>query len=294
MRYSISHKTTYEYNNLVSVSHHVIRLQPRTRSYQHNLKYQLDAEPLPARVDSHQDYFGNHLSFVAIEGPHRRLVVSSQCQVEVLTKPAVAPADSPPWETVRELCRGDAYNSAVEACEFAFPSPLIPVRPDFAQYAAPAFSAGRPFLEATIELMRRIHHDFKFDPAATTIATPLEQVFRERRGVCQDFAHLQIACLRALGLPARYVSGYLETVPPPGRPKLVGTDSSHAWIQIWCGAGEWIDLDPTNNLLPADRHITVAWGRDFADVSPLRGVLVGSGSHRLKVAVDVTPLGEPG
>lgn len=294
MRYSISHKTTYEYNNLVSVSHHVIRLQPRTRSYQHNLKYQLDAEPLPARVDSHQDYFGNHLSFVAIEGPHRRLVVSSQCQVEVLTKPAVAPADSPPWETVRELCRGDAYNSAVEACEFAFPSPLIPVRPDFAQYAAPAFSAGRPFLEATIELMRRIHHDFKFDPAATTIATPLEQVFRERRGVCQDFAHLQIACLRALGLPARYVSGYLETVPPPGRLKLVGTDSSHAWIQIWCGAGEWIDLDPTNNLLPADRHITVAWGRDFADVSPLRGVLVGSGSHRLKVAVDVTPLGEPG
>jgi transglutaminase-like putative cysteine protease len=294
VRYSISHKTTYEYNNLVSVSHHVIRLQPRTRSYQHNLKYQLDAEPLPARVDSHQDYFGNHLSFVAIEGPHRRLVVSSQCQVEVLTKPAVAPADSPPWETVRELCRGDAYNSAVEACEFAFPSPLIPVRPDFAQYAAPAFSAGRPFLEATIELMRRIHHDFKFDPAATTIATPLEQVFRERRGVCQDFAHLQIACLRALGLPARYVSGYLETVPPPGRLKLVGTDSSHAWIQIWCGAGEWIDLDPTNNLLPADRHITVAWGRDFADVSPLRGVLVGSGSHRLKVAVDVTPLGEPG
>lgn len=294
MRYSISHKTIYEYNNIVSVSHHVIRLQPRTLSYQRNLKYHLQAEPLPARMDSHQDYYGNNLSFLAIEGPHRQLIVSSQCQVEVLAKPAVAPADTPAWENMRELCRGDAYNCAVEACEFAFPSPLIPLRMDFAQYAAPAFSGGRPFLEAAMELMRKIHHDFKFDPAATTVATPLEQVFRERRGVCQDFAHLQIACLRALGLPARYVSGYLETVPPPGRSKLLGADSSHAWIQIWCGAGGWIDLDPTNNLLPAERHITVGWGRDFADVSPLRGVLVGSGSHQLKVEVDVTPLEQPG
>jgi len=151
-------------------------------------------------------------------------------------------------------------------------------------------AASRPVLEAAVDLMQLIHDDFKFDPQATTVATPLEQVFRARRGVCQDFAQLQIACLRAMGLPARYVSGYLETLPPPGKPKLLGADSSHAWLQLWCGEAGWVDLDPTNNLLPTERHITVAWGRDFADVSPLRGVLVGSGTHQLQVAVDVTPL----
>jgi transglutaminase-like putative cysteine protease len=138
--------------------------------------------------------------------------------------------------------------------------------------------------------MHRIHRDFQFDPQATTVATPLEQVFEQRSGVCQDFAHLQIACLRAIGLPARYVSGYLETTPPPGKPKLTGADASHAWVQLWCADAGWIDLDPTNDLLPAERHITLALGRDFADVSPLRGVLVGSGSHHLTVAVDVTPI----
>lgn len=292
MRYAISHKTTYEYNNLVSVSHHLIRLQPRDLTYQRTLNFQLNAEPLPALLDSHEDYFRNLVSFLTIEGPHRQLVVSSECQVEVLSKPAPVPGSTPAWETVQELCRGDSYTPTLEACELAFPSPLVALRPEFAQYAAPAFCAERPLLEAAIELMGSIHHDFKFDPEATTVATPLEQVFRDRRGVCQDFAHLQIACLRALGLPARYVSGYLETVPPPGRPKLLGADSSHAWIQLWCGGSGWIDLDPTNNMLPGERHITLAWGRDFADVSPLRGVLVGSGSHQLKVAVDVTPLGQ--
>src|SRR4029077_8744208 len=157
--------------------------------------------------------------------------------------------------------------------------------------AEPSFAPGRPIAEAALDLTRRIYTDFSYDRRATSVSTPGDEVLALRRGVCQDFAHLQIACLRALGLPARYVSGYLETVPPAGRTKLLGADSSHAWIQIWCGADGWIDLDPTNNLLPAERHITVAWGRDFADVSPLRGVLVGSGSHQLKVAVDVTPLG---
>jgi transglutaminase-like putative cysteine protease len=292
MRYSITHKTVYQYNAAVSVSHHLIRLKPRELSYQRPLHYELTADPAPALVDAYQDYFGNPVSFVTIEGPHRQLVVASRCEVEVTAKPSPALSATPPWESVRELCRGDVYNAAGEACEFSFPSPLIPLRPEFAQYAEPAFSAGRPLLEAAVDLMQRIHNDFKFDPEATTVATPLEQVFRQRRGVCQDFAQLQIACFRALGLPARYVSGYLETVPPPGQTKLLGADASHAWIQLWCGKTGWIDLDPTNNLLPGERHITLGWGRDFADVSPLRGVLVGSGSHQLKVAVDVIPLDE--
>jgi transglutaminase-like putative cysteine protease len=244
-------------------------------------------------MDSHQDYFGNYVSFVTIEGPHRELSFTSHCEVDLLPKPPIEPAAGPAWETVRDMCRGDVYGASGEACEYCLPSTLVPLRPDFKVYAAPVFSPGRPVLEASIDLTARIHQDFSFDTQATTLATPLEQVFRQRRGVCQDFAHLQIACLRAMGLPARYVSGYLETVPPPGRPKLIGADASHAWLQVWCGDAGWVDLDPTNNLVPGERHVTLAWGRDFSDVSPLRGVLVGSGSHELKVAVDVNHIPDP-
>jgi transglutaminase-like putative cysteine protease len=292
MRYAISHKTVYHYTNVVSVSHHITRLTPRELAHQHSVKHQLSAQPAPTLLASHEDYFGNIVNFVTIEGPHRQLAVQSRCEVEVTSKPVVAPESTPAWEEVRELCRGDVYNAAGDASEFSFASPLIPLRPEFRQYAAPAFPAGKPVLRAGVDLMRQIHGEFEFDSHSTTVATPLEQVFRQRRGVCQDFAQLQIACVRALGLPARYVSGYLETVPPPGKAKLVGADASHAWIQLWCGPAGWVDLDPTNNLLPAERHITLAWGRDFADVSPLRGVLVGSGNHQLQVAVDVTPLAE--
>ena len=290
MRYAVSHKTIYHYNNVVSVSHHLIRLTPRQLAHQHPVNHHLKAEPAPAVMVSHHDYFGNIVNFVTIEGPHRQLAVHSECEIDVLPKNRVDPETTPPWEAVRDLCRGDSYNSAGDTSQFTFASPLIPLRPEFAQYTAPAFPAGKPILEAGIELMTRIHTDFEFDSQSTTVATPVEQVFRQRRGVCQDFAQFQIACLRALGLPARYVSGYLETVPPPGQTKLAGADASHAWIQLWCGEAGWIDLDPTNDLLPEEKHITLAWGRDFADVSPMRGVLVGSGNHQLKVAVDVVPL----
>lgn len=293
MRYAVSHKTIYHYNNAVSVSHHLIRLTPRQLAHQRLLNHQMRTEPTPAVMDSHCDYFGNIVNFVTIEGPHRQLSVHSECEINVVSKPTVRPETTPAWETVRELCRGDSYNSAGNTCEFAFASPLIPLKPEFAQYAALAFPAGKPVLEAGVDLMNRIYKDFEFDPESTTVATPIEQVFRQRRGVCQDFAQLQIACLRALGLPARYVSGYLETLPPAGQPRLVGADASHAWIQLWCGEAGWIDLDPTNDLIPGERHITLAWGRDFADVSPMRGVLVGSGNHQLKVAVDVMPLENP-
>ncbi|HLH53172.1 MAG TPA: transglutaminase family protein [Verrucomicrobiae bacterium] len=293
MRYSVSHETSYHYNNAVSVSHHLIRLTPRPLPYQRPLNHVITVLPRPAVLDTHSDYFGNSVNFVTIEGPHRELSVRSECEIELSPKRAVDAKNTPAWENVRELCRGNTHLDAGRSCEFVFASPLIPLRDEFFEYTAEVFAAGKPILEAAIDLMRRIHDEFEFDPKATTVATPLQQVFRQRRGVCQDFAHLQIACLRSHGLPARYVSGYIETVPPPGQPKLVGADASHAWLQLWCGESGWCDLDPTNNLLPQERHITLAWGRDFGDVSPLRGVLVGSGNHHLKVAVDVTPLPEP-
>jgi len=290
VRYTISHRTRYKYNDAVSVSHHVIRLKPREFAFQHCFNYRLTSEPAPAIINAHEDYFGNTVNFITIEGPHRQLAVSSCCEVEVTPRMGLPEEEDPPWEHVRELCWRDTAVYGDGSSEFAFPSPLISPGPQFAEYGGASFTPGRPVLEAGMDLMHRIHQDFQFDAHATTVATPLEQVFHQRRGVCQHFAHLQIACLRALGLPARYVSGYLETSPPPGQTKLVGADASHAWIQLWCGPVGWADLDPTNDILPGERHITLAWGRDFADVSPLRGVLVGSGSHQLSVAVDVTPI----
>jgi transglutaminase-like putative cysteine protease len=295
VRYYITHQTSYEYHEAVSVSHHLGRLRPRESAFQSTLEFSLTSDPRSAVLNSYEDYFGNTVSFITIEGPHRQLMIASRCRVDVKEKPLPRSAETPHWESVRAHCRGDVYETCGEACEFSFPSTFTPIRPEFLDYASPSFTTGRPVLEAGIDLMQRIHSDFKFDRTATTVATPLEQVLRQRRGVCQDFAHLQIACFRAVGLPARYISGYLETVPPQGQPKLVGADASHAWVQLWCDEAGWIDLDPTNNLLPAERHITLAWGRDFGDVSPLRGVLVGSGNHQLKVAVDVNqvPDNEP-
>jgi transglutaminase-like putative cysteine protease len=291
VRYAISHRTTYGYHNSVSVSHHLLRLQPRSLPQQRTLTYELSSDPAPAVVETHPDYFGNLVSFVTIEGPHRQLAVTSHCEVEIVPKSVPDPSITPAWENVRDRCRDD-YANCGEACEYYYPSALVPLRPEFKDYAVSSFPHDRPILEAGMDLMARIHADFQFDSQATTVATPVEHVFRQRRGVCQDFAHFQIACFRAVGLSARYVSGYLETVPPPGQTKLVGADASHAWVQLWCGAEGWVDLDPTNSLLPNERHITLAWGRDFADVSPLRGVLVGSGKHDLNVAVDVNQIPE--
>ena len=293
MRYQVTHKTTYSYDNPVSVSHHLVRQTPRDLPRQHFAERELLSDPKPALLTSREDYFGNIVAFMTVEGPHSRLTVTSRSVVELFPCAWPAPVSTPAWESIRDLCRGTGQDTALEACEFAFPSPLVPRGAQFSEYGQQSFPSGRPVLEAAANLMERIHHDFKFDPRATTVATPLDQVLRQRRGVCQDFAHLQIACLRSLGLPARYVSGYLETLPPPDRPKLQGADASHAWLQVWCGEVGWVDLDPTNNLLPSDRHITLAWGRDFDDVSPLRGVLTGSGRHQLQVAVDVVPLPQP-
>jgi transglutaminase-like putative cysteine protease len=249
-------------------------------------------DPAPAITERHFDYFGNAVTFVTVEGAHRKLTVKSVSHVSVMRAHVPLPAETLEWETVREFSRGRQIGQSLDASEFIFDSPFVKTAENFAAYAAPAFPAERPIFEAVLDLTARIHRDFKFDPKATTLATPLEEVFKTRRGVCQDFAQLEIACLRSLGLPARYVSGYLETDPPPGRPRLAGADASHAWVSFYCHGIGWLDIDPTNNLVPSTRHIAVAYGRDYNDVSPIRGVILGTGEHKLDVSVDVVALPE--
>jgi len=288
--FEISHTTVYDYRAPVTVSHHLMRLTPRALPRQRVLEHDIEVLPRPAATNLRVDYFGNDVMFATIEQTHRQLSVTSRSRVAV--SPAFIPdsSETPAWETVRGMCRVDRTASVLEASEFTFASPFIPVASDFADFAASSFEPEKPILEAVTGLTARIHREFRFDATATTVSTPLAEVLENRRGVCQDFAHLQIACLRALGLPARYVSGYLETVPPPGQTKLVGSDASHAWVSFFCPGIGWIDVDPTNNLFPSMQHITLGWGRDYSDVSPVRGVILGAGKHDLKVAVDVVPL----
>ncbi len=285
--FEISHVTTYEYRSPVTVGHHLLRLSPRTLPRQIPISHEISIDPVPAALSRRKDYFGNEVTFVTLEGAHRRLVISARSRVGIAPSFIPEAAETPGWESVRTLCDSDRSVPALEATEFTFASPLVPREPQFFAYAEESFPADRPILDAVLDLSRRIHADFKFDPTATTVSTPLQQVMDQRRGVCQDFAHLLIACLRSLGLPARYISGYLETLPPPGQVKLVGADASHAWVSFYCPGLGWLDIDPTNNVMPLMQHIRVAWGRDFSDVSPVRGVLLGGDDHRLHVSVDV-------
>jgi transglutaminase-like putative cysteine protease len=269
VRYEITHVTVYDYEDSVSVSHHVARLAPRAGDRQRIIAHDWDIDPRPAVMSDHVDYFGNTVTFFAVQGPHSRLTVTSRGRVEVADAAAVPPS-SPPWESARDLRAPELAG----AFEFALDSPLVAAHRRYAAYAQPSFPADRPLLDAVADLTARINRDLRFEPGATSIATPLEQVFTSRRGVCQDFAHLQIACLRSLGLAARYVSGYLETAPPPDHPRLVGADASHAWVSVYVPGTGWVDVDPTNNLVPAD-------------VSPIRGVILGGQEHESRVAVDV-------
>ena len=294
MRYEITHLTAYSYSSDVSVSQHVARLMPRSLDFQRCLAHELVVEPRAALVTQREDYYGNQAAFFSITGAHRRLTVTARSRVELSPRVIPNATSTPPWETVRDWFQRHDASPTDNTQEFIFPSAMIPRLPELAEYAAESFGTRRPLLAAVLDLTRRMSGDFKFDPRATTVATPLEQVIKHRRGVCQDFAHFQIGCFRALGLPARYVSGYLETLPPPGKARLVGADASHAWVQIFIPGNGWVDVDPTNNLLPSDRHVTLAWGRDFSDVSPIRGVIVGGGKHGLSVSVDVKPLPDTG
>jgi transglutaminase-like putative cysteine protease len=290
MNYRITHRTLYEYAAPVSVSQHVARLTPRWTAAQSCGEFSLSIGPVPALRKTRRDYFGNELCFFSIQEVHRQLDIVTRSLVTVNAGPPVAIEESPAWEDLAGLFRDPVSPEVVEPYEFVFDSPQVRASRELAEYAHESFQAGTPVLAGAQELTRRIFTDFKYDPKATTVATPLEEAWQKRRGVCQDFAHLGIACLRSLGLPARYVSGYLRTRPPVGKPRLVGADASHAWFSVFCPRSGWVDFDPTNNCLPAGEHITVAHGRDFGDVSPVAGIITGGGAHEVKVSVDVEPL----
>jgi transglutaminase-like putative cysteine protease len=261
---------------------------PRATPEQACLREELEIEPAPALRRDRVDDFGNRSTYVEILEPHNNLRVTSRSEVEVAARGPL-PETSPAWESVRDAVREGADAATREARAYLYASPHVPPSNAARAYALPSFTAGRPIVAAARELTTRIFKDFVYDGRATTIATPVDEVLHLRRGVCQDFAHVQLACLRALGLPARYVSGYLVTQPPPGKPKLVGADASHAWLAVWVPELGWLPLDPTNDVVPGEQHITVAWGRDFSDVTPVRGVIMGGGRHDLWVSVDVSP-----
>lgn len=293
--FRVRHQTAYAYEAPVLHAHHLAHLRPRRFDYQVPLRTLLEITPAVRDQHREEDYFGNDCDALEILSPHERFEVVALSEVKLeerailsrLSEPAVRELA---WERVADQLAAD--RSLLVAREYCFDSWLVRTHPTLREYAASSFAPKRGLLECVLELSDRIHDDFKYEPSATDVSTPLLQVMRERRGVCQDFAHVMIGCLRAMGLAARYVSGYLETFPPPGQPRLVGSDASHAWVAVFFPAVGWLDLDPTNALLPSQSHITVAFGRDFNDVSPLKGVVLGGGRHSVKVGVDVQRLAQ--
>jgi len=295
--YQVTHRTSYKYDDPVSIGNHLACLKPRMLTYQTVRSFRFSAYPEPSSLIEREDYFGNTLHIFSIQDEHQELIVETRSEVEVDVTYSESAAENLPWEVAVDQGPEDHTPWGLGAYQFRFESPRIRLRRIFADYALQAFMPLRPLRESLLDLTGRIHRDFKYQPHATSVSTTIEEVFEKRRGVCQDFAHLQIACLRSIGIAARYVSGYLRTNPPPGKPRLVGADASHAWVSAYCPGAGWVDLDPTNNMTAGNDHITVAWGRDYSDVSPLRGLILGGGVQALKVAVDVekidTALPEP-
>jgi transglutaminase-like putative cysteine protease len=287
MKYRIVHRTRYAYRQPVVLCHNEARLQPRATARQRCTWSEIDIDPAPAEREEREDFFGNRVLYFAVQHPHEQLLVTSRSEVEV--DPVASPplAASPAWDAVRARLRDAADGESRAASQFTLDSACASASAEVLAFAQPSFVPGRPLLEATADLSARIHGGFTFDPQSTTIATPPAEVLASRHGVCQDFAHLAIACLRGLGLPARYVSGYLETIPPPGTPRLRGADASHAWFGVFAPGLGWVDFDPTNDQTPGERHVTTAWGRDYGDVTPLKGIIFGGGAHTLEVAVDM-------
>ncbi|MFJ2281631.1 transglutaminase N-terminal domain-containing protein [Pseudomonas sp. NPDC087803] len=291
--YQIFHDTCYHYDSPVSLAQQLAHLWPRECTWQRCTAQQLLISPQPTTRRDELDVFGNPLTRLAFERPHDELQVNARLTVEVLARPRADFNLSPAWEQTRNAL---SYSSqplsaeTLEACRYRFQSPYVHLKRSFVEFSESCFPPGKPLLLGVQALMQKIFSEFTFDAEATQVATPLVEVLERRRGVCQDFAHLMLACVRSRGLAARYISGYLLTQPPPGQPRLIGADASHAWVSVFCPVLGWVDFDPTNNVQPALEHITLAWGRDFSDVSPLRGVILGGGSHDPEVRVTVMPL----
>jgi transglutaminase-like putative cysteine protease len=293
-RYRVEHQTRYRYSAPVSLSHQQLHLTPRPVACQQVHSHEVWITPEPTLRHETSDTFGNPVTVLTLESAHEALEVVARSTIEVSAQVLPRGEDTPPWETVREALTYHATwqpdATILEAAQFLFESPHVRVKRDLRQYASGCFPPGRPLVAAATALMEKIHTDFKFDAAATTVTTSVMSFFEKKRGVCQDFSHFMISCLRSLGLAARYVSGYLLTHPPPGKPRRVGVDASHAWVSLFVPGFGWVDFDPTNNLLPSVEHIIISWGRDFLDVTPMRGVINGGGTQTLEVKVTVGPM----
>ncbi|WP_095169558.1 transglutaminase family protein [Pseudomonas sp. Irchel 3H3] len=292
-RYQILHDTHYRYDSPVSLAQQLAHLWPRPCTWQRCTEQQLLISPSPTTRRDELDVFGNPLTRLAFERPHDELQVNARLTVEVLARALPDFQQSPAWEATRSALTYSGQSVAdqvLQACRYRFESPYVHLKSPFVEFSESCFAPRRPLMLGVQALMQKIFSEFTFDAEATQVATPLVEVLERRRGVCQDFAHLMLACVRSRGLAARYVSGYLLTQPPPGQARLIGADASHAWVSVFCPVVGWVDFDPTNNVQPALEHITLAWGRDFSDVSPLRGVILGGGSHDPEVRVTVLPM----
>lgn len=293
--YRVRHKTVYGYSYPVTLSHHIARLKPRETPYQHIISSDVSVTPAPAFEQTGTDAFGNTTSFFIVETAHNEMTIISDFTAEISPPVYPEPAKTLPCsETVKRLKHPD-NSDLLDACLMTQPSCFIPLTPEIREYAAVSFSPDRPVLEVAEEIMRRIYRDFKYDPAATSIATPINQTLAMKRGVCQDFAHVGIACLRSFGLAARYISGYIRTHRKAGKNRssdieMIGGDASHAWFSVYVPDFGWVDLDPTNNMYIQSEHLTVGWGRDFDDMSPVKGIMTGGGRHTVSVDVAVCPL----
>ncbi len=289
-RYEVEHETLYDYAAPVSQSWQLARLRPRELAWQKVLSYALHIDPHVDERYETPDCFGNANLHFALHGAHRRLHVRMHCSVEIQARSPVPQVQGQAWETVRDSVLGDPSHDDLNAARMCEPTRLVPLSARARGYAELCLTPGRDWLEGVRALMHAIYKDFEFEPGATTVSTSVDEVLTQRSGVCQDFAHLMLAALRSLGLPARYVSGYLLTDPPPGMPRLAGIDATHAWIAAYAPALGWVEFDPTNNQLADQRYITLAWGCDFADVVPLRGVILGGGEQQMVVRVSVIPV----
>lgn len=291
MMFDVSHKTHYRYSQPVVQSQHLIHMSPRPLVRQTIRHHSLIVEPAPASRYDGVDAFGNPVLILDIELPHKELVLHARSTIETHTPAAIDPAATCAWDRIDATLAPPDAGLALDVIQYRCASRLTPPSLEIADYARVSFAPGRPLIEAAMDLNQRIFDDFTFDNTATDVSTPIHQVFKQKRGVCQDFAHLALTAMRALRVPSRYVSGYILTHPPPGQPRLQGADASHAWISVWSPETDWVDLDPTNGTVVGDEHIAIAHGRDYEDVSPISGVLLGGGEHTVAVSVDVVPVG---
>jgi transglutaminase-like putative cysteine protease len=289
--YDIRHLTLYEYGSTVTFSHCALRLVPADWPGQKVLSTELHISPPPAQTVERPCFFGNRLTILTIEIAHRKLIVESKTSVDIDRDVPPADGETPAFEGVRTQAFGSVSLDRESPAHYLYPSRLVPLYEPVTDYARMSFPAGQPVLKGAKELMRRIRADFKYDTKATMVSTPISEAFEKRHGVCQDFAHIMIAGLRGLGLPARYVSGYIRTIPPPGKERLQGADAMHAWVSLWCGEPHgWVGLDPTNSMMVGNDHIILAKGRDYADISPVAGIILGSREQDVDVSVDVVPI----